>query len=111
MTILMLFLVNGYVDMINFRAYKAKDLQNFISFLNQSESEGVTDIRFVRERLQNHINSNYKATRLSKRRAGKVQKIESVTCPECGQSLMVPVLNNEGLKILGCKKCRYSEIR
>lgn len=31
-------------------------------------------------------------------------------CPSCGCARLVPVLNAEGLRILGCKSCRYSRI-
>lgn len=33
----------------------------------------------------------------------------SPTCPHCGTRLGL-VANNEGLRILGCRKCRYSTI-
>lgn len=97
--------------MLNLNAYTNKELQHFLAMLNQSESRGVTDIRFVREKIQRHIESQYREQKIKVLRVKKVRKIESITCPSCGQALMVPVLNNEGLNIIGCKKCRYSEVR
>ncbi len=94
-----------------FNAFTNKEIQHFLAMLNTCEAEGITDIRFVRQQLQANLDKQYKVSKIAARQHRKVQKIESVICPECKQSLMVPVLNNEGLKILGCKKCRYSEIR
>lgn len=32
-------------------------------------------------------------------------------CPSCGQWPLAPVYNQEGLVIVGCRRCRYSEVR
>lgn len=32
-------------------------------------------------------------------------------CPSCGHGILVPVANTEGLLIVGCKRCRYSEVQ
>lgn len=29
-------------------------------------------------------------------------------CPSCGRGYLVPVQNNDGLKLVGCRRCRYS---
>lgn len=91
-------------------AYTNKALQHFMAMLNQAENTGVTDIRFLRQRIQRHLESQYREMTVKTRKYNKVKRVNSKTCPECGQALMVPVLNNEGLQIIGCKKCRYSEI-
>ena len=31
-------------------------------------------------------------------------------CPSCGHGPLTPVANSEGLRILGCRLCRYSEV-
>jgi hypothetical protein len=41
--------------MLNFSSYTGHELQNFLSMLNQCEANGVTDIRFVREKIYTHI--------------------------------------------------------
>lgn len=87
--------------MINLNAYSGRELQNFLAMLNQFESAGRTDIRFVREHMHNHIHKG----RLTKRRGGIAMK----KCPEC-LSRMVPVATYDSNNILGCKVCRYSEM-
>ena len=96
--------------MLNLNVYSNKELQHFLAMLNQCESSGVSDVRFVRQQIQRHIESQYREQKVRARQAGPVKEIKSKTCPSCGQSLLIPVQNREGLNILGCKKCRYSEI-
>jgi len=31
-------------------------------------------------------------------------------CPSCGRGPLTPVANRDGLRILGCRLCRYSEV-
>ena len=31
-------------------------------------------------------------------------------CPSCGRGPLTPVLNHDGLRIVGCSRCRYSEV-
>ena len=31
-------------------------------------------------------------------------------CPSCGRGPLAPVHNRDGLRILGCRLCRYSEV-
>lgn len=31
-------------------------------------------------------------------------------CPSCGRGPLAPVANRDGLRILGCRLCRYSEV-
>lgn len=33
-----------------------------------------------------------------------------IRCPSCGRRPMVPVRNPDGLRVMGCIICRYSEI-
>ena len=96
--------------MLNLNVYSNKELQHFLAMLNQCESAGISDVRFVRQQIQRHIESQYREQKVRARQAGPVKEIKSKTCPSCGQSLLIPVQNREGLNILGCKKCRYSEI-
>lgn len=96
--------------MLNFNVYTNKELQHFLAMLNRCEAGGVSDIRFVRQKIQAHIEGQYRDQSVRSRRYQKVKKIESKACPSCGQALLIPVMNQEGLNILGCKKCRYSEI-
>ena len=95
---------------MDFNVFTNKELQHFLAMLNQCETAGVNDVRFVRQQIQRHIESQYREQKIRARQSGPVKKIKSKICPSCGQSLLIPVQNREGLNILGCKKCRYSEI-
>lgn len=105
--------------MLNLNHFKGKDIQNFITIINSCEKEGVTDIRFVRTKLQEYVNEVMVGNRLKKRKTIHTQKKAYIhdekvvvleTCPSCGKGLLTPWLNKEGLNIFGCKKCRYSKI-
>lgn len=109
--------------MLKFSAYTGRDIQNFFSMLNQCEIEGVTDIRYVRERIQNYINRQYKVTRVSKRKVIKENKellgkkpsvsrkptSQYEVCPACGNKTLRLLTPLEGLVRKGCK-CQYSEV-
>lgn len=97
--------------MLNFSSYKYKDLQHFMQILTQCETEGVTDIRFVRDRLHKHL---YKPQKVRK----PVHRMTpEYLCPKCKYP-MYPAKGEkpgtfvaiEGKKIMVCGKCRYSEV-
>jgi hypothetical protein len=91
------------MGMLNFNAYSTRELQNFIAMLNQCESNGVSDIRFVRERLQNHITSIFREGRIK-----IIPKKEDEVCPECGDSGW-KFVEREGVMYHACPECRYSK--
>ena len=95
---------------MKFEAYSGRDLQNFLSMLNQCESSGVTDIRFVRERLQNHINKSFAERRTPERvKANRAANMK--LCQSCNQGVLIGPYSVDGLKIVRCsKKCGYSEV-
>ncbi len=93
--------------MIKFDAYSGKDLQQFMSMLNQCETNGVTEIRFVRQKIHEFITSGAIAQRITFR---KEKKLSREKCPECGNGYLNPIQNEEKLNIVGCSKCRYSKI-
>lgn len=33
-----------------------------------------------------------------------------ILCPGCGRGPLTPVANRDGLRIMGCRLCRYSEV-
>jgi len=45
--------------MMKMEAFGNKDLQDFTAFLSMAEGAGVTDIRFLRQRLQEDVNRRY----------------------------------------------------
>lgn len=97
--------------MLNFGAYKGRDIQALISLANQFEAEGVTDIVFIRQRLEEYI--------ASKRRIDKPKYVSTrkhtkkPTCPECGDKwgwYESIELKEMGITIDLCKKCAYSRM-
>lgn len=93
--------------MARFTHLKMKDAQRFKTFLAEFEAEGVTDIRVMRERIENEINSRLRKKRLlmtpEERKYSKEQKrlykkrvksIKPITkpepttdhCPDCGHT-------------------------
>ena len=62
-------------------AFSVKDNQNCMAILNVFESTGVTDIRFVRQRLQSAIDSKYAMTVT---RSGRYKSDNITTCGLCG---------------------------
>jgi hypothetical protein len=99
-------------------AFNLRDIQTFLALLNTVEIEGVTDLRFVRQRLQERVDGKRLGMRrdgaarrrLYKDNGGKDKHPALVPCPSCGLGVLVQVLNNEGLRVVGCKVCRYSRI-
>jgi len=97
--------------LMNFNVYKYKDLQHFMQILNQCEAEGITDIRFVREQLHNHL---YKPQKV---RPVKVKNNKLNTCPECNTQ-MYPANGNvsgefvfiDDRRVFVCPSCRYSGV-
>ena len=95
---------------MNFEAYSGKNIQNFMSMLNQCEIDGVYDIRFVRQRLQDHLSSRFVMSRVRKVRHNAVSKpLSAEICPSCGKQTLFPAPEREGLKRVGCK-CGYSQV-
>lgn len=103
--------MNGNVKMkkVNLQSYSGRQLQTFIALVNQFEQNGLTDIRFVRGQIQNHINTLF--VKFQKEQRGeRREKVEYLKkCPECKNGILEPmIIDNE--HILICKKCRYSKL-
>lgn len=89
--------------------YNTRDLQTFVALLNQAEADGVTDIRFVRQLVEDAI-------RRRRIKIGRVRKTKHprqakpVPCPSCGRGQLVGPYVLDGLRIMRCSvKCGYSE--
>lgn len=120
---------------MNFNLFDTnKDLQRFKAFLNQAENEGITDIRTLYGRIEDHLNKRFKGKRMrmsSDRRqmalAKKLQKeladkenkeIEKLgyvikkRCPECDSvNWHRGIDNTKGVTTVHyyCKQCGYGE--
>ena len=99
--------------MLNLDKYTGKELQNFISLINQLETESIIEIRYVREKIENYLYKNLyqKKVQESKERNHYKKIKKEFKCPSCEKGFLNPVMNNEGLNIFGCPLCRYSEVR
>lgn len=95
------------MGMLKLDVYPIRDLQNFLALLNQCETKDVTEIRFVRQHIHEFIRKNRRNVKVSAKPAKRKNK--NIPCPECN-SILRKVVNYDGLIIMGCNKCRYSEI-
>ena len=95
---------------MNLDVYNLRDIQLFISLLNQFESKGVSDVRFVREQLSRSLTE----------RAGKIGRVRRISsptrtklsvCPSCGKGVLVGPKIVDRLAIVRCSlKCGYSRV-
>lgn len=91
--------------MLDFKVYNRRDLQHFMQMLNQCEIEGVIDIRFVRAALHKHLFIAQKIRPVTNRKHLPPERF----CPYCKNPMGNPIVV-DGLRVVGCKKCRYSEV-
>jgi len=99
--------------MLHLEVYPLKTVHHCLTIMNQMEAEGITDIRFIREKLFNEVHSRSQNDRLQIIKAKKDYKKKSKNwrqCPSCGKGFLSPVMTGEDLKVWGCPKCRYSEL-
>jgi len=99
--------------MLKINNYNGRDIQTFLSLLNQLEADGVTDIRFARERIQRKLDQQrleIKSRVMIDSRGEKALRRAAKICPSCGRTRLESWPNNDGLNIKGCRVCRYSEV-
>jgi len=82
-------------------AFSVRDVQTFLTLIELAEADGLSDIGLLQEHLQTHL-------RLSLPPAGTNNHLLTITCPECGQPMARSIV--DGLRLLTCKSCRYSQI-
>lgn len=91
-----------------FEAYSSKDLQHFLQMMNQCEAIGITDIRFVRQKIYNHL---YKPQKVRPVKASRMNQFKQTLCPSCKSGMLIGSYNIDGLNIKRCsKKCGYSKV-
>lgn len=106
-------IINGVVNMVNLNSYKGGELQNFLALFNQFETAGVIEIRFVREKIEEHLHSRLLQHRkhyVKEKRKEKKKYAQLSKCPFCEKNTMLQVPNDENLIIFECRKCLYSKI-
>lgn len=99
--------------MLNLDVYNLRTKQNFMAMLTQFESEGITDVRFIRQRVQNHIEkSSAGSGPIQRVKRVRKTRIPIVRCPEpdCGTVMRFANTGDEDIKVLVCPKCRFSKV-
>lgn len=96
--------------MMDLQSFSAGQLQDSMAVLQLFSRSGQTDIAEVirilhRELLVQLAKNQQDYDVLAGRRGGEV-----LYCPSCGNGMLTPVINPDGLPIVGCKTCRYSEV-
>jgi len=80
--------------------YSGRDLQNFITLLNQFELEGMMDVRVIREQVQRSMGESLKP------HPGLRSTSNSTVCPSCGGKTLSPTKLFEGVVC----RCGYSKM-
>lgn len=88
--------------MLNLDTYNNRELQNFLSMLNQCEANGVNDIRFVREKIQRRIDSSFSENRIGKQQVKKQNVVFDIPCPDCNGATKIQTVNT-------CKSTKMDE--
>lgn len=97
------------MPMMNMQAWSLAQLQTIRSFVGQAQREGMRDVAALLAVLDAKVEEVYLQHARQEKRTVPVSAGPSV-CPACGQMAWAPVHNTEGLRVFGCKKCRYSRI-
>ena len=102
--------------MLKIKAFKLGTIQDCMHILTEFENEGITDSRFVRKILADHVHDSALESNISIRKHRTRTRIKTNPCPECGGPLFQAVDDNgelvlvDGIPILACKKCRWSAV-
>jgi len=93
-----------------FNTFELRDIQRTLQFLVMAEREGINDLQTLKQKLEDHVENyvDHALPKAPKIRAKATPKNE--VCPSCAKGKLRPVINADGLKIMGCSKCRYSTI-
>jgi len=94
--------------MLKINAFSIASIQTCLHLLNECERAGVTDIRFVRERLATHIADQTVQIKRESIQGRKRMEAAAPKCPDCGARLRK--IEADGEKILACPRCRWSKI-
>jgi ribosomal protein L37AE/L43A len=90
--------------MLKLEIYNLRQIQNFLSLLDQFEQENIVHIKFMREQLKKYIKKETKKYEIRK----KEQTVSNPICPSCKKGRM-ELLFIDGEKIEICRHCRYSK--
>lgn len=92
--------------MMDLSAYSPAILQAVSGLLAGAAAEGL-DLVGLRQLLARRLEAATVAVEQPRR--GPAPSSPRL-CPSCGRGPLAPVANRDGLRILGCRLCRYSEV-
>lgn len=107
-------------------AFKLKDLQHLNFLLQHFEAHGVTNIADIRGRIENKIHqtrldSSRIAVAAKRNKKNRVKQVFTAPvinshpdkCPSCDRGVMQKMQDKyaQGLDVMWCKSCSYSEVR
>ena len=98
----------GVCSMINLNAFTVQQLQLCEAILLQCRGTPVSAILDEIDKKREDILKS-QPTATPKKQVVQPRKHRSNRCPTCG-IIMKPLTTVEGLKRVGCVKCRYSEV-
>ncbi len=95
---------------MNIEVYNGRDIQHFISLLNQAEGEGITDLWALRTHLSNRLHDIVLDHKVSMARIKKEKRqVERIHCPSCAEGYLVNRYV-DGITYQACEKCRFSRL-
>lgn len=96
--------------MLNLDVYNGRELQKFISILEQFKLDKITDAKSITDFLRSELNERFASAKKVEKREQSKTNLNKNLCPSCKKGRLLPAKNNENLNILGCSLCRYSAI-
>ncbi|MDY0013891.1 MAG: hypothetical protein RBS40_13480 [Rhodocyclaceae bacterium] len=95
--------------LMDFASYTAAQLQAAQALLADAQAAGL-DLSSLRALIEDRVRALVPVSGPSDRRSSAGPGPSGSTCPSCGRGVLAPVANREGLRILGCRLCRYSRL-
>jgi len=98
--------------MLSLEAYSVATLQSFKQLLHAIGQEGMS-VDLAKANVENAIKTRAGVTRLASQRTTRKinkNKPQAAICPSCGRLSYEPYGNVEGLDIVMCNPCGYSEV-
>ena len=95
------------------QAFTPAACQHLLTVLAAARRHGVTDVVEIEAALRARIDAGVgpvAAPLPDARRSRTPRVVSGKPCPSCGRGTLVPVHNSDGLHIVGCRLCRYSEV-
>lgn len=79
---------------MNIKGFPIGHIQEFIMLLTAAESEGITDVVTLRDRLYDNLNSEYRVQYVAKSHSRKLHRNKSdIKCPVCGHAAVIVEVN------------------